>query len=163
MQCLICITWRSSFLLSGLVQEYLSRTSCPLCKWALFSRARMCLANFKLKLIRFPVTGRCLPFTWVCAHCAVGDGARSPITTHMLDTSLGKPAAGVAVQLHRRCPGSTAAWRFVTNGTTDANGRVGDLLPPSDSVEPGVYRWGATSAYEAFFLDQIRCDECCGI
>ncbi|CAL8462559.1 g2092 [Coccomyxa elongata] len=71
---------------------------------------------------------------------SVGDGARSPITTHMLDTSLGKPAAGVAVQLHRRCPGSTAAWRFMAQGTTDANGRVGDLLPPSDSVEPGVYR-----------------------
>lgn len=79
----------------------------------------------------------------------------------MLDTSLGKPAAGVAVQLHRRCPGSTAAWRFVAQGTTDANGRVGDLLPPSDSVEPGVYRWGATSIADdrpcLIRLEVMRC------
>lgn len=74
--------------------------------------------------------------------CAVGNGeaGRSPITTHMLDTSLGKPAAGVGVQLHRRCPGSTAAWQFVVQGTTDPNGRISDLLPPSNSIEPGVYR-----------------------
>ncbi len=156
----------SGFLGSGLVQECFYTGTCvfsgivPSVQRALSSGMRMRTFRAhigpKVPSIRIPVTGRCLPLTWVCAHCAVGDGARSPITTHMLDTSLGKPAAGVAVQLHRRCPGSTAAWRFVTNGTTDANGRVGDLLPPSDSVEPGVYRWGATSAYAAFTLsDQM--------
>lgn len=78
-----------------------------------------------------------------CACCAVANGqpGRSPITTHMLDTSLGKPAAGVGVQLHRRCAGSTAAWQFIVQGITDANGRISNLLPPSESVEPGVYRW----------------------
>jgi 5-hydroxyisourate hydrolase-like protein (transthyretin family) len=58
----------------------------------------------------------------------------------MLDTSLGRPAAGVPVQLHRRCPGSGQAWQLVARGVTNRDGRVGDLLPPSNTIEPGVYR-----------------------
>ena len=65
---------------------------------------------------------------------------RSPITTHVLDTSVGRPAAGVAVALARRCPGSGQAWADVAAGVTNRDGRVGDLLPPSGSVEPGLYR-----------------------
>ena len=65
---------------------------------------------------------------------------RSPITTHVLDTSVGRPAAQVPVQLHRRCAGSTQAWELIATGTTNADGRCGDLLPPCDSVDPGDYR-----------------------
>ena len=69
-----------------------------------------------------------------------GAPKRSPITTHVLDTSVGRPAAGVGIQLARRCPGSGQAWAGVAKGVTNADGRVGDLLPPSDAVEPGLYR-----------------------
>ncbi|KAK9818222.1 hypothetical protein WJX72_009017 [[Myrmecia] bisecta] len=66
---------------------------------------------------------------------------RSPITSHVLDTSMGKPAAGVRVDLHRACPGSGGSvWAPVASGTTNDNGRVEDLLPPGDYVEPGNYR-----------------------
>ena len=75
---------------------------------------------------------------------------RSPITTHVLDTSVGRPAAGVAVSLARRCPGSGQAWAETASGVTNRDGRVGDLLPPSDSVEPGLYR-------RACWQDSITC------
>jgi len=61
----------------------------------------------------------------------------SPITTHVLDTSLGKPAAGVAVGLSRLEPDGTE--RELARGTTDADGRVRDLLAPG-SLQRGSYR-----------------------
>eukprot|EP00887_Chlorella_sp_A99_P007198 scaffold2.g7198.t1 len=67
-------------------------------------------------------------------------GARSPITTHVLDTCLGRPAAGVRVSLCRLAPGSAAAWELVAAGNTNQDGRIGDLLPAVGSVQPGSYR-----------------------
>ena len=64
----------------------------------------------------------------------------SPITTHMLDTALGRPAAGVPVQLLRLHPGSAAAWEVVASSQTNADGRVPDLLHPSAEVAAGTYR-----------------------
>ena len=51
------------------------------------------------------------------------------ISTHVLDTEAGKPAAGIRVEL----------WRdgeLVGSGETDADGRIGELA----EAEPGVYR-----------------------
>jgi 5-hydroxyisourate hydrolase len=57
------------------------------------------------------------------------------ITTHVLDTSRGRPAGGVHVSLERA---AESGWRLVARGTTDADGRASDLLsaPPED----GRYR-----------------------
>lgn len=61
----------------------------------------------------------------------------SGITTHVLDTSLGKPAAGVAIRLERqREDGSYAA---IGKGTTDADGRLRTLTPAA-AVTAGIYR-----------------------
>lgn len=59
----------------------------------------------------------------------------SGITTHILDTANGRPAAGVPVTLEREREGG---WQVVGHGTTDADGRVRTLLttPP----EAGTYR-----------------------
>lgn len=65
---------------------------------------------------------------------------RSPITTHVLDTSVGRPAAGVRVSLHRLAPGSADGWERVAAGSTNRDGRIGDLLPPAASVPAGTYR-----------------------
>lgn len=62
--------------------------------------------------------------------------ARSPITTHILDVSLGKPAAGVAVRLARA---EGRAFAELAQGTTDADGRVTTLLAPG-SLARGTYR-----------------------
>lgn len=66
----------------------------------------------------------------------------SHVTTHVLDSSVGRPAAGVAVELQ------DAAGVTLATGTTDADGRVADLGP--DSLAPGAYRLVfATAAYFA--------------
>jgi 5-hydroxyisourate hydrolase len=47
----------------------------------------------------------------------------SGISTHVLDTSLGKPAAGVIVTLE------TVEGLELARGVTDADGRIASLLP----------------------------------
>jgi 5-hydroxyisourate hydrolase len=59
------------------------------------------------------------------------------ISTHILDTSRGRPAAGVTVTLERRIGES---WNAVVAERTDADGRVRALLPPDRVPEPGTYR-----------------------
>ncbi|WP_179441710.1 hydroxyisourate hydrolase [Nesterenkonia sandarakina] len=55
----------------------------------------------------------------------------SLITTHVLDTSTGTPAAGIQITL--RGPEQAE----IAVGTTDDDGRVADLGP--DSLVPGIY------------------------
>ena len=62
--------------------------------------------------------------------------ARSPITTHILDVSLGKPAADVAVRLARA---EGDVFTEMARGTTDTDGRVTTLLAPG-SLTRGTYR-----------------------
>lgn len=62
----------------------------------------------------------------------------SPITTHVLDTALGKPASGIAIELSRQRP--DASFQVLGNGTTDADGRVRNLLPDDHALVPGLYR-----------------------
>lgn len=65
---------------------------------------------------------------------------RSPITTHVLDTSLGCPAEGLPISLHRLLDGSVGMWDCLAAGITDRDGRIGNLLAPSDCVAPGDYQ-----------------------
>jgi 5-hydroxyisourate hydrolase len=58
-----------------------------------------------------------------------------PITTHVLDTAKGRPAAGIAVLLERRYDDD---WRTVGRGETDADGRLRTLTGPE--TETGTYR-----------------------
>jgi 5-hydroxyisourate hydrolase len=61
---------------------------------------------------------------------------KSPITTHVLDTSLGRPAAGVGAKLERIDHGGT--WVPLGTGVTNSDGRIGDLV--EDPIESGRYR-----------------------
>jgi len=71
----------------------------------------------------------------------------SPITTHVLDTSLGEPAEGVVVALARLDEHDAA--HPVGHGVTDADGRVSGLIDP-DRFTPGPYRLTfETTAYFA--------------
>lgn len=79
----------------------------------------------------------------------------SAITTHVLDISRGRPAAGVAVRLLRH---DGEGWMEIGAGATDPDGRVGDLLAEDHELEGGRYRLEfATGAYfearqqEAFY------------
>lgn len=55
----------------------------------------------------------------------------SPLTTHVLDTARGLPAAGVALSLEQRVDG---AWLPVSSGVTDDDGRCKGLLAPGALV-----------------------------
>jgi len=58
----------------------------------------------------------------------------SAITTHVLDTVLGKPAAAIVVRLDRQ---EGDAWTAVAASATDADGRCRDLAP---NATAGLYR-----------------------
>ena len=62
----------------------------------------------------------------------------SAITTHVLDTALGRPAAGVPVVLEQG--DESSCWQLVGRGQTDADGRLRSLLPDGVALVPGVYR-----------------------
>jgi 5-hydroxyisourate hydrolase len=97
----------------------------------------------------------------------------SAITTHVLDTVLGKPGAGISVRLDKKegggwieaakqAPGTGAApaervqdspwdWTEVSRGVTDADGRCRDLAP---DLPAGIYR--LTFDTGAYLLQQGR-------
>ncbi len=58
------------------------------------------------------------------------------ISTHVLDTMRGTPAAGLEVMLSRREPDGD--WKEVGTGATDSDGRIRSFT--DDDVEAGDYR-----------------------
>lgn len=74
----------------------------------------------------------------------------SAITTHVLDTSIGRPAVGVAVVLERY-RSSDAPPEILGNGRTDEDGRLRDLAPAGPLV-PGTYRLRFDT--RAYFAEQ---------
>jgi 5-hydroxyisourate hydrolase len=61
----------------------------------------------------------------------------SHITTHVLDLSLGRPAANVPVILEVQS--TSGSWSEIARGTTDSDGRLKDLSA-SKSLGAGTYR-----------------------
>lgn len=61
----------------------------------------------------------------------------SPITTHVLDTARGRPAAGIAVRLEHW---ASHVWIVVGDGVTDADGRQRALVPEGRPIGAGRYR-----------------------
>ena len=56
----------------------------------------------------------------------------STVSTHVLDTSLGKPASGISVTLERD-------GEVIGSGTTDRDGRVSALLGSGQELASGAY------------------------
>jgi 5-hydroxyisourate hydrolase len=84
----------------------------------------------------------------------------SAITTHVLDTSRGRPASGVAVRL--AFENADGSWRQIGKGATDADGRARDLLPDGSALTEGVYRlafetgpYFAAQEIEAFYREVV--------
>ena len=79
----------------------------------------------------------------------------SRITTHVLDTSLGRPARGIVVTLERVAPDGSG--QPVGTAVTDADGRIKNF-GSADLPLPGRYRlrfdtgaWFTAEAREGFF------------
>jgi 5-hydroxyisourate hydrolase len=60
------------------------------------------------------------------------------ISTHVLDTARGRPAANVAVRLEAQAAGG--GWRAAGEGRTDASGRIGSLATGEGALTAGTYR-----------------------
>jgi 5-hydroxyisourate hydrolase len=58
----------------------------------------------------------------------------SQITTHILDTTKGRPATGVTIILY------DGANKELARGNTNEDGRIKDLLPASQVLQKGVYK-----------------------
>ena len=84
----------------------------------------------------------------------------SPVTSHILDTALGRPAANVRVELQIL---RENAWIRVHSGKTNADGRVaGRLVPEAVVFETGTYRlvfdtaeYFETNGTTEFFYPQV--------
>jgi len=70
----------------------------------------------------------------------------SEITTHVLDVSIGRPAAGVPVILEMAKAGG--GWAELGRGATDGDGRVRNLIV-AGSLAQGTYR--LTFETQAYF------------
>src|SRR5438874_709120 len=69
------------------------------------------------------------------------------ISTHVLDTARGLPAAGIKVTLSRRAGDD---WSLMANADTDTDGRVKEF--GTARIEPGDYRLEFdTAAYSTFY------------
>jgi 5-hydroxyisourate hydrolase len=61
----------------------------------------------------------------------------SHITTHVLDISVGRPAANIAVILETQS--ARGDWAELARGATDADGRLRDW-PAANALPAGIYR-----------------------
>lgn len=61
----------------------------------------------------------------------------SQLTTHVLDTTLGKPGAGINIRLQIPVNGN---WQTIAQGITNSDGRIGDMLPPQKLLKAGNYK-----------------------
>ncbi|NBD09315.1 MULTISPECIES: hydroxyisourate hydrolase [Corallococcus] len=61
----------------------------------------------------------------------------STLSTHVLDTSTGRPAEGLSLVLEAKAGES---FQERSRGVTNADGRVKDLSGANTKLEPGVYR-----------------------
>ncbi len=58
----------------------------------------------------------------------------SQLTTHVLDTSIGKPGKDITIKLTK------TSGEIIAQGVTNSDGRIGDLLPPERILSPGNYK-----------------------
>jgi 5-hydroxyisourate hydrolase len=61
----------------------------------------------------------------------------SQLTTHILDTTKGKPAEGVSIILYQQ---KNNEWKEIAKGITNSDGRIADLLLKDIILEFGIYK-----------------------
>ena len=73
----------------------------------------------------------------------------SQLTTHVLDTSVGLPGRNITIRLQQQLDN---VWQTISQGVTNNDGRISDLLPPMRSVIAGDYKMIFETA--AYFNEQ---------
>ncbi len=76
------------------------------------------------------------------------------MSTHILDTAHGRPAANVSVVLEQPY---ADGWREMARRATDADGRISDLTPSGASLPAGDYRLRFATAdyFRAHGIDEF--------
>jgi 5-hydroxyisourate hydrolase len=59
------------------------------------------------------------------------------LSTHVLDTTKGRPGAGVVIEVQRQEP--DGAWRTLKTATTNADGRTDEPLLAGAALQAGTY------------------------
>lgn len=88
---------------------------------------------------------------------------RSPVTSHVLDTSRGRPAVGIRVVLEVQ-DATDGQWHVVGAGVTNDDGRVATPLVPANALfHAGTYRvvfetreYFATVGVTEFFYPSVE-------
>jgi len=80
----------------------------------------------------------------------------SGISSHVLDTAHGRPAAGVTI--HLDVEETAGQWRRLGSAETDADGRAAALLPAGTALAAATYRltfeigaWFRARGIDAFY------------
>jgi 5-hydroxyisourate hydrolase len=77
----------------------------------------------------------------------------SSISTHILDTARGTPAANVSISLHKQ---KNHEWKRIGEGKTNTDGRVRDLYDQQSNLSAGVYKMHfATGDYFSAIGDAV--------
>jgi len=76
------------------------------------------------------------------------------ISTHILDTALGRPATNITVALTQW---KDSAWALLNATDTDGDGRVNLLLPADHPLYPGLFRvrFNTAAYYKANGIDGL--------
>ena len=64
--------------------------------------------------------------------------SKSPITTHILDTSRGRPASDIAVTLEAQS--ADHVWTPLSSEKTNADGRIDNFTGLAAQMQAGIYR-----------------------
>ena len=118
---IVCATGKSASEMSRLLQDRLGNTQHEELSIAMGEQHKITIIRLK-KLL----TGE--DWTWL---------RNSQLTTHVLDTSTGKPAEALTIRLQER---NRNNWQTIAQGVTNADGRVTELLPPERVLSAGEYK-----------------------
>ena len=92
--------------------------------------SRLCLLFLFSSLVIAGLTGR-------LAVSEDKPAANSQLSTHVLNTTSGKPAAGMTVLLQMQ---AREGWEELSRGETDGQGRIRDLSAPGKTLAAKTYR-----------------------
>lgn len=115
---IVCATGKSADEMLRLLNDRLANSSADELRVAMGEQHKITLIRFK----------KMLPdadWQWMKV---------SQLTTHVLDTSVGKPGKDITIQLKH------ANDEIISQGVTNADGRIPDLLPSEKYLVPGNYK-----------------------
>jgi 5-hydroxyisourate hydrolase/2-oxo-4-hydroxy-4-carboxy-5-ureidoimidazoline decarboxylase len=118
---IVCATGRSAPEMLGLLKDRLQNTKDEEMNIAMGEQAK--ITGLRLKKI-----------------LSTADWSKikiSQLTTHVLDTSIGKPGRNITVRLKKNDNGT---WKIFAQGITNDDGRIADLLPSGKLLPPGNYK-----------------------